>query len=143
MAEEEDLSSREAPEAQGRRAEPDAPDAAAESAADGAPSARASQDDPGSNGVFIARMVAAVVITLLLSSLAFAVGSAWNNAMQDLAKRKRVPLHVYATLMTLAAVMLVITLAFAARAAGADKVVGNLGAIAQMKPPPKPKKRAA
>ena len=90
---------------------------------------------PDTNGVFAARMVSAVVITLLLSSLAFSVGSAWNNAMQDMAKRKNVPLWVYATLMTIVAVIMVISLSFAARAAGADKVVGNMNAIAQMRRP--------
>ena len=135
MAEEEIAPSEVAPEAQQEQASRarDDPDVST------APSStqqqtQSCQDDDETTGVFAARMVAAVVITLLLSSLAFSVGSAWNNAMQDMAKRKRMPLWVYASLMTLAAVMLVISLAFAARAAGADKVVGNIGAIAQMKP---------
>uniref|UniRef100_A0A6C0AT54 Uncharacterized protein n=1 Tax=viral metagenome TaxID=1070528 RepID=A0A6C0AT54_9ZZZZ len=119
-------------------AERDEPDAKTSTTAPGVKVPVCAPSDE-TNGAFAARMVAAVVITLLLSSLAFSVGSAWNNAMQDLAKRKRVPLWVYATLMTLTAVALVIVLAFAARAAGADKVVGNISAIAQMKPPSKNK----
>jgi uncharacterized membrane protein YidH (DUF202 family) len=79
-------------------------------------------------------LVATVIITLFLGAVAFAVGSAWNNAMQEMAKRNKVPLWAYASSATLFSVVLVIALAFAARAIGIEENLGDISAAARIDP---------
>lgn len=72
-------------------------------------------------------MVLAVVSTLILGSIAFGVGAAWNNTFQQLVREKRFPMWCYALLSTVGGVGVAIGIAYLARYTGISHRLNGLG----------------
>lgn len=87
-------------------------------------------------------MVLAVVFTLLLGSIAFGVGAAWNTMFQQLAQRNRFPLWAYASLATVSGVGTAVGIAFIARKWGVSDRLNGLGDAMQTDDTPPQESRA-